>query len=408
MTETKDMSKDCVLFSTADWDTPSWTNKQHTARHLALQGYRVLYIESVGLRAPTMNGRDLSRIWKRLKRGLRSPSLVEPGVWVISPLAIPFKQHWPLTRKINQNWLSLRIKLFMLSQGFKLPLVWTYHPYMLETIASLSYGSLVYHCVDDLSTIPGIDPVAFNAEEQRLLQKCQVVFVTSEVLKEKCHAFNSNTHFFPNVVDFEHFSKAHLGIDIPTDLANIPMPRIGYIGTLSDFKVDFTLIYDVASNKPDWHWVLMGDEREGQHSPWVEKLRAMSNVHFLGHRSYEELPYLLRGIDVGTLPTLLNDYTRSMFPMKFYEYLAAGVPVVTTPLDFTQILHPCLKVGADVETFCEAIEAQLKRGKLTENEARIAVGDNTWVSRLMKMIEVLLQSTVKESIVLSSTLIKVE
>ena len=185
MAENNDMSKDCILFSTADWDTPSWTNKQHTARHLALQGYRVLYIESVGLRAPTMNGQDLRRIWKRLKRGFRPPRLVEPGVWVISPLAIPFKQHWAIMRKINQSWLSLRIKLFMLSQGFKLPLVWTYHPFMLETIGPLSYISLVYHCVDDLSAVPGIDSVAFNAEEQRLLQKCQAVFVTSESLKEK-------------------------------------------------------------------------------------------------------------------------------------------------------------------------------------------------------------------------------
>ena len=389
MAEINDMSKDCILFSTADWDTPSWTNKQHTTRHLALQGYRVLYIESVGLRAPTMNGQDLSRIWKRLKRSLRPPCLVEPGVWVISPLAIPFKQHWPLMRKINQSCLSLRIKLFMLRQGFKLPLVWTYHPFMLETIAPLSYGSLVYHCVDDLSAVPGVDSVAFNTEEQRLLHKCQAVFVTSVALKEKCQAFNSNTHYFPNVVDLEHFSKAHLELAIPADLEKIPKPRIGYVGTLSDFKVDFSLIYNVAVNKPEWHWVLMGEEREGQHSPWVDKLRAMSNIHFLGHRSYEELPNLLRGIDVGTLPTLLNDYTRSMFPMKYFEYLAAGVPVASTPLEFTLHNHAGLEIGHEVTSFSQAIQEQLQRGKLTRHEAVRHVGENTWDTRLRGMLKLL-------------------
>jgi glycosyltransferase involved in cell wall biosynthesis len=386
MAETNDMSKDCILFSTADWDTPSWTNKQHTARHLALQGYRVLYIESVGLRAPTMNGQDLRRIWKRLKCGFRPPRLVEPGVWVISPLAIPFKQHWAIMRKINQSWLSLRIKLFMLSQGFKLPLVWTYHPFMLETIAPLSYSTLVYHCVDDLSAVPGIDSVAFNAEEQRLLQKCQAVFVTSEALKEKCIAINANTHYFPNVVDLEHFSKAHLELAIPADLEKIPKPRIGYVGTLSDFKVDFFLIYSVAVNKPEWHWVLMGEEREGQHSPWVEKLRAMSNVHFLGHRSYEELPNLLRGIDVGTLPTLLNDYTRSMFPMKYFEYLAAGVPVVSTPLDFIHSCNLGLESADNVSNFTLAITRQLKKGRFSIDESITFVGENTWDKRITKML----------------------
>ncbi len=389
MAENNDMSIDCILFSTADWDTPSWTNKQHTARHLALQGYRVLYIESVGLRAPTMNGQDLRRIWKRLKRGFRPPRLVEPGVWVISPLAIPFKQHWAIMRKINQSWLSLRIKLFMLSQGFKLPLVWTYHPYMLETIASLSYISLVYHCVDDLSAVPGIDSVAFNAEEQRLLQKCQAVFVTSEALKEKCIAINANTHYFPNVVDLEHFSKAHLELVIPADLEKIPKPRIGYVGTLSDFKVDFSLIYNVAVNKPEWHWVLMGEEREGQHSPWVKKLRMMSNVHFLGHLSYEELPDYLRGIDVGTLPTLLNDYTRSMFPMKYFEYLAAGVPVVSTPLEFTKHHNGGLCIASDPDKFEDAIASQLAHGRFSEVESIELVGTNTWSNRLKKILQLI-------------------
>ncbi|WP_137890745.1 glycosyltransferase [Ramlibacter sp. 2FC] len=381
-------SKDVVLFATADWDTPYWTNKQHTAHHLALQGYRVLYIESIGLRPPTASGRDLSRIWRRLKRGLRPPRQVEPGVWVMSPIAVPFKQHWPLVRAINQGWLSLRIKLFMQRQGFKLPLIWTYHPFMLGTVARLRRGPMVYHCVDDLSAIPGIDPLTFNTEERRLLRQCETVFVTSEALKDKCLPFNANTHYFPNVADVEHFGGARQPGPLPHDLAGIPCPRIGYVGALSDYKIDFELIHDVAKSRPDWSWILIGEEREGQHNPWMPKLRSLPNVHFLGHKSYQQLPDYLRGIDVGTLPTLLNDYTRSMFPMKYFEYLAAGLPVVSTPLDFTKQHSEGIKVACDKDSYRSAVEEQLRRGKLTSDEIFAYVGENTWRARLNKMLSI--------------------
>lgn len=380
---------DCVLFATADWDTEYWTNKQHTARHLAKEGCRVLYIESIGLRPPTISSRDLSRIWRRLLRGSRPPRLVEPNVWVLSPLAIPFKQHWAIIKGINQGLLSLRIKLFMTRLNFKLPMVWTYHPFVLETITSLNYGPLVYHCVDDLSAIPGIDAVAFNSEEQRLLEKCQLVFVTSEALKEKCLAFNTNTYYFPNVVDIEHFNQAYLPKAIPIDLANIPRPRIGYIGALSDFKVDFSLIINVAKNRPDWHWVVIGEEREGQHSQLVGQLKLTSNVHFLGHRPYEQLPDYLRGIDVATLPTLLNEYTRSMFPMKYFEYLAAGVPIVSTPLEFTKTHNDGLLVALDANEFMEAVSKQLANGKFSKDDSERFVGSNTWTGRLRKILQLI-------------------
>ena len=380
---------DCIIFATADWDTEYWTNKQHMARHLAKEGYRVLYVESIGLRQPTISGQDLGRLWRRLWRGIQPPRLVEPNIWVLSPLAIPFKQHWPMMRKINQGWLSLCLKLFMVGKGFKFPMIWTYHPFVLEAIATLDHGPLVYHCVDDLSAIPGIDANAFNVEEQRLLKLCHSVFVTSETLKDKCLAINSNTHYFPNVVDIEHFGKAYLDKDIPIDLASIPIPRIGYIGALSDFKVDFSLIFEVASNRPDWHWVLIGDEREGQNSPLVKKLRTLSNVHLLGRREYEELPGYLRGIDVGTLPTLLNHYTRAMFPMKYFEYLAAGVPVVSTSLEFTNQHKGGICIAAGPEQFVKAIESQLANGRFAESESISLVANNTWTGRLRKMLQLI-------------------
>lgn len=381
-------SKDCVLFATADWDTPYWTNKQHTARNLAQQGYRVLYIESVGLRAPTLSGRDLRRIWQRIKRGIRAPAQVEPRLWVMSPLAIPVKHHWRIMRALNQGLLRLRIKRFMQRHGFTAPLIWTYHPFMLDTIDGLNHGALAYHCVDDLSAIPGIDPVAFNAEEQRLLGQCQAVFVTSESLKEKCLPFNTNTHYFPNVVDVEHFGKAMQGGDLPADLRKISEPRIAYIGALSDFKVDFQLLVDIARLNIQWQIIVIGDEREGQSNPIVKSLALLPNVHILGFKPYDDLPSYLRGIQVALLPTLINEYTRGMFPMKYFEYLASGTPVVSTPLEFTKAHSAGLQIGEGSAKFSQAIELQLKRGKFSSQEAMSFVGDNTWVNRLSKMLNI--------------------
>jgi glycosyltransferase involved in cell wall biosynthesis len=268
-------------------------------------------------------------------------------------------------------------------------MVWTYHPFMREAIAALPHGPLVYHCVDDLSAIPGIDADSFNREEQRLLADCAVVFVTSLALKAKCEPFNGNVHYFSNVVDFDHFSRSHRPAALPADMAGIPAPRIGYVGALSDFKVDFALIHEVAIARPDWHWVIIGAEREGQHSPLVEALQGRANVHFLGDKPYSDLPDYLRGLDVGTLPTLVNDYTRAMFPMKYFEYLAAGIPVVSTPLEFTKSNQAGLLVAENSKQFMAQTTTQLQRGRLSLTESREFVGANTWAARLKKMLEML-------------------
>jgi len=380
-------TKDCILFATADWDAPYWTNKQHTAQQLAQKGYRVLYVESVGMRLPNLSsGRDLSRILRRLKRGLQGIRQVEERIWILSPLVLPFKHQHTLVRKFNQGMLRIIIRRFLHSKSFKNPMVWTYHPFMLEAIKSIKKGPLVYHCVDDLSDVPGIDSESFNKEEKLLLKAAKVIFTTSTTLLEKCSVHNMNTHYFPNVADTDHFSQALTEAPLPADLLEIPEPRIGYVGVLSDFKVDFQLFIDIATRRPEWSFVLIGEEREGQFSLLANDLRTLPNVYFLGYRPYQSLPDYLRGFNVALLPTLINDYTRAMFPMKYFEYLAAGLPIVSTPLDFTRHHHAGIEIASDTASFVRAIESQLQHGKFTSKEASDYVGDNTWNARMESML----------------------
>lgn len=396
-THSLSVQQDCLLFATADWDTPYWTNKQHTAHHLALAGYRVLYVESVGLRQPKMgSSTDWRRLLKRLWRGLRGPRQMQERVWVLSPLVLPFKHHHPWVRAFNQGLLSSSLARFCQKKGFQTPLVWTYHPFVLECLQRLKQrhrlklGLMAYHCVDDLSAIPGIDAEAFNAEERRLLQHCDVVFTTSTTLADKCSAHHKQVHNFPNVVDVDHFAQAwRQDAPLPTDLSSIPEPRLAYVGALSDFKVDFELLDTLAATNPQWSLVLIGDEREGQQNATLARMVQRSNVYLLGHRPYWQLPNYLRGIRVGLLPTLVNDYTRSMFPMKYFEYLAAGLPVVSTPLEFAKETNtPWLAVADGSVAYAVAINNQLQHHPKAE-AALSLINDNTWTTRLEKMLGIL-------------------
>ncbi|KXB30122.1 glycosyl transferase family 1 [Dechloromonas denitrificans] len=381
----------CVLFATADWDEPYWTNKQHCAQSLAELGTRVLYVESVGLRSPKAgSAKDWGRLSNRLRKGLLSLLLGarerSPGIFVLSPLLIPAGHRHPATRALNRWLLRAAIARSTWQRDFSRPLIWTYHPFMLDVIDGMETGPVLYHCVDDLAAVPGVDAATFRAAEARLLQHANVVFATAPALAEHCKKHNPNSHFLPNVVDAEHFGKALEPGPVPADLAHIPEPRLCYHGVLSDFKIDFQLLLDAARLKPEWSWVLIGEEREGQSSSRLAELAKLPNVHFLGYKPYSVLPDYLRGMRVGLLPSLINDYTRGMFPMKYFEYIAAGLPVVSTPLDFTRTHNAGLESGATPENFVAAIHRQLGSGRFSMFQVSELVGSNTWQGRTIKML----------------------
>jgi glycosyltransferase involved in cell wall biosynthesis len=392
MDESVKVPQSCILFATADWDEPYWTNKQHCAKSLAELGVQVLYVESVGLRSPKSGSlRDWQRLWNRLHKGLRSfffgASERAPCIYVLSPLVIPAGHHHPLLKRLNHYLLKWSIWRSTSGRGFKAPLIWTYHPFMLNVLSRDYASTLLYHCVDDLAALPGVDADAFRAAEAQLLERSNIVFVTTRTLVDHCKKNNLNTHFLPNVVDEHHFGRALDRGDIPADVACIPEPRLCYHGVLSDFKIDFQLLLDVASIRPEWSWIFIGEEREGQNSHLVAELAKLPNVYFLGYKPYKILPDYLRAMQVGLLPSLLNEYTRAMFPMKYYEYLAAGIPVASTPIDFTDTQKEGIRIGASAEDFSSAIEFQLRQGRYEHDMVREMIGSNTWRERTRAMLQ---------------------
>lgn len=374
-----------VLFATADWDNPMWTNKQHMAVHLARAGFRVLYVESLGLRRPTLHGRDLSRIVRRLARGLQPLRKVRENIWVYSPLVLPFHGS-AVSRWLNHRSLLAHLRFFRRRLRMHNPLMLTYNPMVTDLADALPWAGVVYHCVDDLSAAPGMPADALAAADRAMCERADLVFATSRSLQQRCEQWAAGrAHYFPNVADFEHFSCARNGGLLPADLAVIPSPRIGFVGAISDYKVDFDLIAHVARARPDWHWVMIGRVGEGQPGTSVEKLQ-QPNIHLLGPRPYSQLPDYLRGFDVAALPCPLNDYTRSMFPMKFFEYLAAGRSVVATPLDALQEFSDACRVADSPDSFAAAID-DILAGRRPDPDLCLKLAQrHTWQARLDEIL----------------------
>jgi len=383
------MTYDIVLLSTADWDNPFWTNKQHVACEMARTGHRVLYVESLGLRRPSASAQDMGRLWRRLKRGLKRPREVRPNLWVWSPLVVPL-QRFALVRGLNQLLVRGGLKLWSMVLGLKPTLLWTYNPMTVRFVKLASYPHTVYHCVDEIKAQPGMPVQEIERAEGELMSQVGLCFVTAEHLLETRRLQNPRTYYFPNVAEFDHFAAARSEeLQVPADLAALPGPRIGFVGAISGYKVDFPLLRRMAEAHPEWSIVLIGKVGEGD--PWtdVSSLQDLKNLHFIGPRNYAQLPAYLKGFDVAILPSMINEYTRGMFPMKFFEYLAAGRPVVSTQLHALKAYGHVACLADDHEAFIKGVEDALA-GRLAPLEARLdAARDQTYERRTARMMALL-------------------
>ena len=224
---------DIVLLSTADWDHPLWTNKQHVACSLAAEGERVLYVESLGLRSVQAKTQDFKRIFRRLLFGLRFVRQVRPGLWVLSPLVLPGGSRG-LALRFNRWILRCSVSLACGVLRFRSPWLWTYNPLTLLYLQLKGFSLAVYHAVDAVQEQPCMPKTLIESEEARLCRSVDQVFTTSPFLAERLSKHTDRICYEPNVADRDHFSVAleqrldPAFVD-PPGLEGIPEPKIGFV-----------------------------------------------------------------------------------------------------------------------------------------------------------------------------------
>jgi glycosyltransferase involved in cell wall biosynthesis len=259
-------------------------------------------------------------------------------------------------------------------------LAWYYTPVALEFSRHIAPDLCIYDNMDELSLFRGAPPQLVVLESELFL-KADLVFTGGQSLYEaKCHRHH-NIHPFPSSIDAPHFAKARLSTREPPDQSAIPRPRLGYFGVI-DERMDLDLVAGLADLKPDWQLVMIG--------PVVKidpgSLPQRPNLHWMGLRDYDELPAYLAGWDVGIMPFAINEATRFISPTKTPEFLAAGVPVISTPI--TDVVRPygergLVEIAGDSASFVGKAASLMRRPKerwLVAVDSHLATTswDKTW------------------------------
>jgi glycosyltransferase involved in cell wall biosynthesis len=380
------VGRDIVCVGFADWDTDLRTNQHHLMSRLGRDN-RVLFVESLGLRQPGLSSRDLSRIVRRVVRGLKPPRQVD-SVYVLSPLVIPLHRY-AFVRTINRHLLPFLVRRALKRLDMSLPILWAYVPQAEVLVDPLRPSTIVYHCVDDMAAQKGIDGPSFRAAEERFVASSDLVFASSAPLAERLSKLSNNVVAMTNVADTQRFATALEEGPVDPAIASLPSPRIVFTGAIVRTKLDLDLLIALARARPDWSFALVGPVGPGDPSTNVSALAREPNLHLLGKRRYEELPDVLRGADAALIPYDINELTASIFPMKVYEYLAAGLPVVATPLPSLEGVEGIV-TAADADATVAALEELLESDGPEARRGRSKLAErHSWESRLDEIAKAL-------------------
>ncbi len=284
-----------------------------------------------------------------------------------------------IARRINRFLLVRQIRRALRRVRSGPVQLWSFTPDVAYLLGRFGEEKVVYYCVDDHSQFTGYDAAQVLRDEEELCRKSDLVVTTSMALQQAKSPWNPNTILVPHGVDYDHFSRAVMeDLPAPPDIAAIPRPRLGFFGLIRDW-VDLDLLAEVARRRPDWHIVLLGDSTVDL-SPY----RSIQNIHFLGRKPYADLPAYCRQFDVGLIPFKVNELTRSVNPIKLREYLAAGLPVVSTPLPEVKHYERLANLADGPEAFVQRIAAGLNgQAGVSMRNARVeAMAHETWPTKM--------------------------
>jgi glycosyltransferase involved in cell wall biosynthesis len=372
-----------VFLSTTDWDAPQFGSRQQIAQLLARRGHQVLFVEVPRalhslISAPAETRRALTRLGR-----VRA---IEPGLFAYTPRPVLPIYYHPATNWVNQRWLARDVRRALRELGWSAPdVLWTYWPNSADLVGKLGERAAVYHCIDEFATraYPLVGEGVIARMEAELCRKVDIVFARTEALAAAKRRMNPKTEFLPGGVDVALFDPARVAGVAPA-LAALPAPRVGFLGTVDD-RVDVKLLSTVARRLAHVTFVLAGPVK--QHLVDLSALTALPNVHLLPAYAHTDAPAMIAALDLCLIPYRINSYTEGLSPLKLYEYLAMGKPVVSTDLPYVRREAAHIAIAQDADAFVAAIQRYLQASPTPQQQAtwRAAAAAVSWESQVAQI-----------------------
>lgn len=397
------MTIDCdfVVFLSEQWDR---FFRRYLLRVLAeqLPMSKVLCVDrpvclvTTPLRGPT---RWIKQLLARDRLRKLSANLFVYRPWVF--LHDHVADRLPIFPIVNRKWLKRQMNSIVRVLNLRQDrlIVWIYDPFQEEYLGLLKECLVVYECYDEYTAQPIVPFFRTKRDlavrEKRILGNADITFVVSDVLYERKKKFGRNIHIIPNAADIRHFGSAR---DESTNLAKeitvIPHPIIGYIGNLTN-RIDFELILGLAKAHPEWSIVLVGGvttqlQKKANQTNFAS-MQQEANVYVLGPKHYEKLPNYLKAFDVCLIPYSTDDpFNIHCSPLKLYEYLATGKPIVSTNLPAALPFDGLVRIAASKKQFERHVIEALLEQEETMLQKRLEVAqENSWEKRTEKIIELI-------------------
>jgi len=385
--------KDIVITGLQSWDIEIGSNCKNIAMEFA-KNNRVLYVNPPIDRLTTVRNKELPLQYKYGgdENGI---SEVQDNLWVFYPQKIiesigriSFNFIFDKLNMHNNEIFASEIKKAMQLIGFKNHIHFCdsdmFRSYYLKEL--LNPSTYIYYSRDNLLEI-NYWQIQGKRIEPKHMENADLVLTNSKYLEDKASVYNKNSFFVGQGCDIEHYNPNNVK-DIPKDIENVPLPIIGYIGSLNYLRLDISILEYIAENKPEWNIVLIGPEDE---TFKVSRLHQLKNVHFLGSKPQEELPGYLKAFTVAINPQVQNEITIGNYPRKIDEYLAMGKPTVATDTDAMQYFKDYVSLASRKEDWIGAIEKEIVDNTPQKFEARRQfANEHTWemnVNNIYKKIE---------------------
>jgi len=375
-----------IFFSSDDW---GWkTSKYQLSTRFAKEN-KVLFVSSIGFRAPTASSDDLSRIWKKIKSFFKGIKKINENLFVLTPLVIPFTW-FPFRKHLNSGILKMQIGWAKWRLNFGKPYLFIFSENWHDYVIRMPRKKLVYYIVDEHASFSGIDAQQFKDMDKKLNQAADVIFCSARTLFEKNVKNNPNTYYMPHGVSYELFSSTlDDSTTIATDIKPIPGPIFLFFGHISYDWVDHELVKFLAKNKPDWSWVYVG-----KYSMDKLEFNDYKNIYLLGEKDFEQLPSYCKGADIATIPFIYSELTNNCNPLKLPEYLAAGLPVVSTNIpEVKRSFGEECYIGEDHQGFLNACEKAIDENNEHRNlKISKEMSAHSWEQRINEVFRIVQQA----------------